>query len=163
MGENESSEEFLTDKGTIEMILVIGEDGAHFDELVEKTNVSHDTVDKRVDAGRKLGFFTTEATTDTSRNYKWVLEAKGYTILEKLQKQNADKSFYQLNKARQDYQKSIEPVKNWINKSNEILPLSDKFNEEHPNEGQNGPSSASEKYDIDASKISDNNDDDNDE
>ena len=54
-------EEFFGKDGSIGVILVIGEDGARYKDIVPNVVVSHDTVAKRLGEARDIGLITSDA------------------------------------------------------------------------------------------------------
>jgi len=116
MPDPEELEEFLKERGTIQVICAVGEDGARFGSIKDLVSVSHDTVSKRLRVGEEyFNLFTTETVPgERGKTHKWKLQYAGSQVLEALEEQDAVKAFEDFVYYRQNYEDREEAFLEWI-------------------------------------------------
>lgn len=116
MPDPEELEEFLSERGTIQVICAVGEDGARFGTIKEQVSVSHDTVSKRLATGENyFNLFTTETVPgERGKTHKWKLQFAGSQVLDRLKDHDTVKAFEDFVYYRQNYEDREEAFLDWI-------------------------------------------------
>jgi len=108
--------EFLTKRGTLEIICVIGDSGASPTEINEKVTISHDTVTHRLRDGEKLYdvWYSELAPHESDYRKLFKLDGVGENVKEQIDEDGMLEAFHQLLPYRQALWDAEENVKEWI-------------------------------------------------
>lgn len=120
-GEKSPLVEFLTSRGTLEIICVIGDSGASPTEIEEQVSISHDTVTNRLRKGKTVYNVWDAELAPRESNYRkrFYLDGVGVNVKKQIDGSGMLEAFHQLLPYRQAFWETEEDVKEWIEDNEE--------------------------------------------
>ncbi|WP_324759954.1 hypothetical protein [Haloarcula montana] len=110
-----STSEYLSRKGTIEVLCAISPSGSQFEELVTEVSISRPTVSQRLTEGQEVSLLHRKAVTrPNGTTHLHALTPRGATIRVRLFEQGTVLSYRQYNQARKEFNKSISEFHNSV-------------------------------------------------
>jgi len=115
-GEESPLVDFVTKKGTLEIVCSIGDSGASPTEIIEQVNISHDTVTNRLSDGERLYnvWYSELAPPDSEYRKVFKLDMRGLYIREKIDEVGMLETFHQILPYRRELREAEQEVKEWV-------------------------------------------------
>ena len=108
--------DFLTKKGTLEIVCAIGDSGASPTEIDEQVNVSHETVTNRLSDGQYIYNVWDAEIAPPDSDYRKIfrLDTIGLNIKKKIDEVGMLEAFHQILPYRQELRSAEQKVKEWV-------------------------------------------------
>lgn len=120
--------DYLSQKGSVELICELGPHGARFKELDDALEISHQTIIDRLKDGQALSLIERELIEgERGTSHKYVLADKGRLLRVTMETSGVVESYYVLKESRKRFEENREEALELVNESaDEIEEMAEK-------------------------------------
>lgn len=119
----ETVAEFVSNKGAVSLIVTVGNSGATFTDLIEKVDVSRNTLSKRLRDAENLNLINpySAGVGMGGKRKPYDLTLAGTQLLEQIEEVSYTETFYNIVRLREELKEKQESIEKWAEENGDDL------------------------------------------